>query len=76
MVGFDAEGSFLRTADGLRLRRLSGTPHLAWVVFGRESRQPSVVVLQGDGAVVEEFRIGSIQEIMTFDAGEYQWPPK
>lgn len=76
MVGFDAEGSFLRTADGLRLRRLSGTPHLAWVVFGRESRQPSVVVLQGDGAVVEEFRIGAIQEIMTFDAGEYQWPPK
>ncbi len=76
MVGFDAVGSFLRTADGLRLRRLSGTPHLAWVVFGRESRQPSVVVLQGDGAVVEEFRIGAIQEIMTFDAGEYQWPPK
>ena len=76
MVGFDAEGSFLRTADGLRLRRLSCTPHLAWVVVGRESRQPSVVVLQGDGAVVEEFRIGAIQEIMTFDAGEYQWPPK
>ncbi len=76
MVGFDAEGSFLRTADGLRLRRLSTTTHLAWVVFGRESRQPSVVLLQGDGAVVEEFRIGAIQEIMTFDAGEYHWPPR
>ena len=76
MVGFDAEGSFLRTADGLRLRRLSPTPHLAWVAFGRESRQPSVVLFQGDGAVVEEFRISAIQEIMNFDAGEYQWPPK
>ncbi len=76
MLGFDAEGSFLRTADGLRVRRLSGTPHLAWAVFGREARQPAIVLLQGDGAVVEELRIGALQEMMTFDAGEYQWPPR
>ena len=76
MLGFDAEGSFLRTVDGLRIRGLSSTPHLSWVVFGREARQPAIVLLQGDGAVVEELRIGAIQEIMTFDAGEYQWPPK
>jgi hypothetical protein len=76
MLGFDAEGSFLRTADGLRVRRLSGTPHLAWAVFGREARQPAIVLLQGDGAVVEELRIGALQEMMTFDAGEYQLPPK
>jgi hypothetical protein len=76
MLGFDAEGSFLRTADGLRIRRLSSTPHLAWAVFGREARQPAIVLLQGDGAVVEELRIGALQEMMTFDAGEYQWPPR
>jgi hypothetical protein len=76
MLGFDAEGSFLRTVDGLRIRRLSSTPHLAWAVFGREARQPSIVLLQGDGSVVEELRIGALQEMMTFDAGEYQWPPK
>lgn len=76
MLGLDAEGSFLRTVDGLRIRRLSSTPHLAWAVFGREARQPAIVLLQGDGAVVEELRIGALQEMMTFDAGEYQWPPK
>lgn len=76
MLGFDAEGSFLRTVDGLRIRRLSSTSHLAWAVFGREARQPAIVLLQGDGAVVEELRIGAMQEVMTFDAGEYQWPPK
>jgi hypothetical protein len=74
--GKDATGSFLKTSDGLLLRRLTDTPLLLWAVFGRESRQPGVVFLQSDGAVVEEYRILQPDALMSFDAGEYQLPPR
>jgi hypothetical protein len=73
-AGKDAEGSFLKTADGLLLRRLTDTPRLGWVVVGREARQPGIVLLQSDGAVVEEYRIAQPGALMSFDAGEYQLP--
>ena len=73
-AGKDAEGSFLKTADGMLLRRLTDSALLLWV--GREARQPGVVLLQSDGAVVEEYRILQPGALMSFDAGEYQLPPK
>jgi hypothetical protein len=45
-------------------------------VFGREARQPGVVLFQSDGAVVEEYRILQPDAFMSFDAGEYQLPPR
>jgi hypothetical protein len=75
-AGKDAAGSFLKTSDGILLRRLTDTPLLLWVVLGREARQPGVVLLQSDGAVVEEYRILQPGALMSFDAGEYQLPPK
>ncbi len=75
-AGKDAEGSFLKTADGMLLRRLTDSALLLWVAIGREARQPGVVLLQSDGAVVEEYRILQPGALMSFDAGEYQLPPK
>lgn len=75
-AGKDAAGSFLKTFDGLVLRRLTDTPLLLWVALGREARQPGVVLLQSDGSVVEEYRILQPGTLMSFDAGEYQLPPK
>lgn len=75
-VGFDEHGSFLQTADGLLLRRLTDTAHLKWTVLGHDARQPSLVLLQSDGAVIEEYRILEPDNVMAFDAGDYQWPPK
>jgi hypothetical protein len=75
-VGMDGDGSFLQTADGLLLRRLTDTGKLRWAVVGRDPRQPGVVLLQSAGAVVEEYRILQPGMLMTFNAGEYQWPPK
>jgi hypothetical protein len=74
--GKDTAGSFLKTSDGLLLRRLTDTPSLLWVVFGREARQPGVVLFQSDGAVVEEYRILQPDAFMSFDAGEYQLPAR
>lgn len=75
-VGFDSAGSFLKTADGILLRRLTETSKLRWAVVGHDARQPAVVLLQSDGTVVEEYRILQPGMLMTFDAGEYQWTGK
>lgn len=75
-VGSDDSGSFLKTTDGILLRRLTETKKLRWAVLGHDARQPAVVLLQSNGAVVEEYRILQPGMFMTFDAGEYQWTGK
>ncbi len=75
-VGLDGDGSFLQTFDGLLLRRLTDTGKLRWAVIGKDPRQPGIVLLQSAGAVIEEYKILQPGMLMTFDAGEYQWPPK
>jgi len=75
-VTTDAEGSSLKTSDGLPLRRLSDTPRLRWAVLGHDLNQPQLVLFQSDGSVVEEYRLRQPGRLMTFDAGEYSWPPK
>lgn len=71
-VGFDAKGSFLRTLDGLPLRRVTATPNLKWAVLSREP-DGAVTLFQSDGAVTEEYRLRKLDQMMAFDAGEYEW---
>lgn len=75
-IGFNDRGSFLQTTDGLPLRRVTETPHLRWTVIGREGSGKLLTVLQGDGAVIEEFRVKKLANMMAFDAGEYEWTGK
>jgi hypothetical protein len=72
-IAVDDDGSFLRTTDGLPLRRVTDTEHLLWAVIGPEGK--TLTLFQSDGAVVEEFRIGKLGNIMAFDAGEYELKP-
>jgi len=75
-IGFNGRGSFLQTTDGLPLRRVTETPHLQWTVIGREGSGKLLTILQGDGAVVEEFRAKKLANMMAFDAGDYEWAGK
>jgi hypothetical protein len=76
-VGFDQSGTFLKTLDGLPLRRIAATPHLRWAVIGQEGKNRELTIFQGDGAVVDEFKARGLSKMMAFDAGEYEWaPPK
>ena len=75
-IGFDDRGSFLQTTDGLPLRRITETPHLRWAAIGREGSGKLLTILQGDGAVVEEFRASKLANMMAFDAGGYEWAGK
>jgi hypothetical protein len=72
-IAFDSKGSYLRSADSLPLLRLTETPNLKWAVMGRENGSRAVTVFQSDGAVVEEFRVRKLANMMAFDAGEYSW---
>jgi hypothetical protein len=75
-VAFDERGSFLRTADGLPLRRITDTPNLKWAALSREP-DGGLTLFQSDGATVEEFQLRKLNQMMAFDAGDYEWtPPK
>jgi hypothetical protein len=70
-VGSDEDGSFLKTADGLPLQSISDTPHLQRVVISPVSGN-SVDVFQDDDAVVEQFRLNGLDQMMAFDCGEFE----
>lgn len=70
-VGYDADGSFLQTADGLPLQTISETPQLTRVVLSPRAEK-SLDVFQDDGAVVEQFRLTALDQLMAFDCGEFE----
>jgi hypothetical protein len=73
-VTVDEQGSFLRSTDGLPLRRLTGTSHLKWATLARKA-DSALSLFQSDGAVTEEFRLHKLDQMMAFDAGEYDLTP-
>ena len=70
-VGFDADGSFLKTSDGLPLRTVSDNAQIKRALIAPHGDQ-AVDIFQDDGAVVEEFRISQLDEMMAFDCGEFE----
>jgi hypothetical protein len=70
-VSFDNEGSFLKTSDGLPLRTISDTPHLSRALVTTHGEK-AIDVFQDDGAVVEQFRISNIDQMMAFDCGDFE----
>ncbi|MEO8043705.1 MAG: FlgD immunoglobulin-like domain containing protein [Spartobacteria bacterium] len=70
-VGFDADGSFLKTADGLPLRTISDTQNLARTLPARHG-DDALDVFQDDDAVVEQFRISNLTEMIAFDCGDFE----
>jgi hypothetical protein len=70
-VGTDADGSFLKAADGLPLCTISETQELRRALINSRGSN-SVDVFQDDGAVVEQFRISGIEQMMSFDCGGFE----
>jgi hypothetical protein len=71
MVGLDADGSFIRAADGLPLCTISETQNLgrALLISHGES---GLDIFQDDGAVVEQFRVTGVDQMMSFDCGGFE----
>ncbi len=72
-VTFDSKGSWLQLADGLPLKQISVTPALKWVAMGRAAPGEPLVVFQSDGAIVQEFVITKVSNMMAFDCGDFDF---
>ena len=70
-VGVDADGSFLKTADGLPLCTISETPALARALVALRGAN-ALDVFQDDTAVVEQFRVTGVDQMMSFDCGGFE----
>ena len=70
-AGFDGEGSYLKTADGLPLFTVSESPNLARVMVAKDGEK-SIQIWQDDGAGLHRFRVSNIQKMMAFDCGELE----
>jgi len=70
-VGFDSDGSYLKTIDDLPLFMLSETPNLIRAFITKKSEK-SVDVWQDDGTSVHQFRISNVDKMMAFDCGEFE----
>jgi hypothetical protein len=68
MVGYDADGSFLKAADGLPLCTISETQELRRALLWLHDAN-ALDVFQDDGAVVEQFRVNGVDQMMSFDCG-------
>jgi len=71
MVGYDADGSFLKAADGLPLCTISETQELRRALLWLHDAN-ALDVFQDDGAVVEQFRVTGVDEMMSFDCGGFE----
>jgi hypothetical protein len=71
MVGTDADGSFLKAADGLPLCTISETQELRRALLTSRGSN-ALDVFQDDGAVVEQFRISGTEQMMSFDCGGFE----
>lgn len=70
-IGFDSDGSYLKTIDDLPLFMLSETPNLIRAFITKKSEK-SVDVWQDDGTSVHQFRISNVDKVMAFDCGEFE----
>jgi hypothetical protein len=71
MMGLDADGSFIKAADGLPLCTISETQNLSRGLLTSNGAN-TLDVFQDDGAVVEQFRVSGVDQMMSFDCGGFE----
>jgi hypothetical protein len=70
-VGYDANGTFLKTMDGLPLRTISRSTDVAHASITKKSDMLAAV-WEDNGARIERFELVNIHAIMAFDCGDFQ----
>ncbi len=71
VTGFDSDGSYLKTTDGLPLFTVSESPNLTRVQIVKTGDK-SVDIWQDDGSGFHRFRISNVNKMMSFDCGEFE----
>jgi hypothetical protein len=70
-IGFNGDGSYLKTSDGLPLFKISETPNVTRAGIATKSEN-AVDIWQDDGTSVHQFRISNVDQMMAFDCGEFE----
>jgi len=70
-AGFDDNGSYLKTNDGLPLFTISKSPNLNRVSIVKKGDK-SVDTWQTDGTAFHQFRISNGDQMMAFDCGDFE----
>jgi hypothetical protein len=70
-IGFNSEGSYLKTNDGLPLFKVSETPNVTRAGIAAKSEN-AVDIWQDDGTSVHQFRVSNVDQMMAFDCGEFE----
>jgi hypothetical protein len=70
-IGFNSDGSYLKTSDGLPLFKISETPNVTRAGIAAKSEN-AVNIWQDDGTTVHQFRVSNIDQMMTFDCGDFE----
>jgi hypothetical protein len=70
-IGFNSEGSYLKTSDGLPLFKISETPNVTRAAISAKGEN-AVSVWYDDGTSVHQLRISNVDQMMAFDCGEFE----
>jgi hypothetical protein len=70
-IGFNSEGSYLKTSDGLPLFKISETSNVTRAGISSKGEN-AVNVWYDDGASVHQLRISNVDQMMAFDCGEFE----
>ena len=70
-AGFDNNGSYLKTNDGLPLFTISKSANSSRVSIAKKGDK-SVEICQTDATGFHQFRISNVDQMMAFDCGEFE----
>lgn len=70
-AGFDEDGTFLQTADGLPLFTVDETPEIFSVALAQRPDK-SLIFSQNDGDSTDSFRVTRVDQMMEFDCGGFE----
>jgi hypothetical protein len=70
-IGFNGEGSYLKTSDGLPLFTVSETPNVTRAGISAKGEN-AVNVWYDDGTSAHQFRISNVDQMMAFDCGDFE----
>ena len=70
-IGFNSDGSYLKTSNGLPLFKVSETPNVTRAEIAPKGDN-AVDIWQDDGTSVHQFRISNVDQMMAFDCGEFE----
>ena len=70
-IGFNSEGSYLKTGDGLPLFKVSETSNLKRAGIAAKSEN-AADIWQDDGTSAHQFRVSNVDQMMAFDCGEFE----